>query len=36
MEKQDYLSPAIEVCEVILESGFASSTNDYQNEEGIW
>lgn len=36
MEKQDYLSPAIEVREVILESGFASSTNDYQNEEGIW
>jgi hypothetical protein len=36
MEKLEYLTPSIEVSDVILESGFASSTTDYQNENGAW
>lgn len=36
MEKQTYDSPVIDVCEVIVESGFAASTGDYENEDQSW
>ena len=36
MDKQIYDSPVIDVCEVIVEGGFASSTTDYENEGQGW
>lgn len=36
MEKRNYITPEIEVIEVVVEEGFAASGNEDYMDGGIW